>query len=496
MHSRPKGNLMNRWFVPACFYCVVLLTVGTTHAGPGSNDPHVWRQANQQVGHIRPALTIKAPGAGSNSEAGVGALIPWADRLWAIGYVAHKQGEGLGLVEIKSDFSYRLHPKSVTGTYANRHMHWPSNQAFIGPYAIDETGNVRLIEELVDYRLTATAPHLTDPMKVYCLGMEGTLFEVNAKTLAVKKLFDLNDELNFPRGADDHYKGMHASQGQLVVANNTYDEAEHQGKRTAGRLASWNGKDDWRIIEKNPFVEVAGISGKTGRSTNAPIYALGWDAASPILRVLIDGQWHKYRLPRGGHEWSHAWYTEWMRIRQAQTERFLMDAFGIYYRLPRQTYNDAVWGIKPISSHQRIVPDFCYWQGLLVLGGDQTDHDVGQPQSGLWFGSVDDLHRLGKPTGWGAVWRKAAVEAGAVSDPMLMTGFDKIGLHLIHNQNKPVTFTLEVDPLGDGTWQTYRRVEVDGSGYSHVALPQAFSAHWMRVRVDRDCTATAQFFFK
>ncbi|HQN01060.1 MAG TPA: hypothetical protein PLL36_08295, partial [Candidatus Hydrogenedentes bacterium] len=53
-----------------------------------------------QVGGVFPAMTVYAPGAGSASETGIGALIPWADRLWAIGYVAHIKGAGIGLYEI------------------------------------------------------------------------------------------------------------------------------------------------------------------------------------------------------------------------------------------------------------------------------------------------------------------------------------------------------------------------------------------------------------
>ncbi|MHC4160167.1 MAG: hypothetical protein ACYSSO_13935, partial [Planctomycetota bacterium] len=52
--------------------------------------------------HIKgvfPSLTVMAPGMGSKSETGIGALIPWADKLWAIGYVAHIKGEGIGLYE-------------------------------------------------------------------------------------------------------------------------------------------------------------------------------------------------------------------------------------------------------------------------------------------------------------------------------------------------------------------------------------------------------------
>ena len=50
-----------------------------------------------QIGGVFPHITVMAPGAGSDSETGIGALIPWADRLWAIGYVAHVKGAGIGL---------------------------------------------------------------------------------------------------------------------------------------------------------------------------------------------------------------------------------------------------------------------------------------------------------------------------------------------------------------------------------------------------------------
>jgi hypothetical protein len=82
------------------------------------------------------------------TEAGIGAVIPWANKLWAVGYVAHIRGSGLGLYEISPDMSSRRHPASYTGTYANRFIHNQSDQAFIGPYAIDTLGRVRIIEDL------------------------------------------------------------------------------------------------------------------------------------------------------------------------------------------------------------------------------------------------------------------------------------------------------------------------------------------------------------
>ena len=109
------------------------------------------------------------------------------------------------------------------------------------------------------------------------------------------------------------------------------------------------------------------------------------------------------------------------------------------------TYGGFVWGIKPISYHLRIVPDFCFWRGLFVMAGDQTDHGVGQPQSGLLFQNIDDLWNYGKPTGWGAVWQEETVEANSISDPFLMTGFDKKALHLKNDGNEDIEISLEDD---------------------------------------------------
>ena len=109
-----------------------------------------------------------------------------------------------------------------------------------------------------------------------------------------------------------------------------------------------------------------------------------------------------------------------------------MDLHGIFYELPAQIYDGHILPIRPISNHLRIVPDFCYWRGLFVMGGDQTDRSLGQPQTGLWFGQVDDLWKMGKPAGWGSVWYKQDVKANEVSDPFLMTGFDRKVVHLKH----------------------------------------------------------------
>jgi len=140
---------------------------------------------------------------------------------------------------------------------------------------------------------------------------------------------------------------------------------------------------------------------------HAAAMAVGWDRASVLFNVLTKGKWTRYRLPKASACFDQAWYTEWPRIREVETERFLMDMHGLFYEVPRLAYGGHSWGIKPIGQHLRIVPDFCSWRGMLVLAGNQNtactgnDHMIGEPQSNLWFGATDDLWRFGKPAGWG-----------------------------------------------------------------------------------------------
>lgn len=432
------------------------------------------------------------------TESGIGALMPWADRLWFVSYVSSGPGSGseTGLFSIGNNFKLERHPESVVGTYANRMIHSPSCQLIIGPYLIDSKGNIRVIDSIKEYRLTATMEHLEDPEnKVYFLTMEGFLLEVDLRTLQSRVLFDLNKELDLPKDAYPHFKGGYADHNRIIVANNTYEEAEFLGKRNAGRLAEWDG-NKWNIIEPHPFMEVVGR-----KNLGKPIFATGWDKKSAILLVFINNKWTKYRLPQGTHAVDHSWLTEWWRIREVETERYLMDCHGIFYELPIPVYNEKVWGIRPICTHLRIVPDFCSWNGLLVLAGNQVTpiRDAtlfaGQPQSGLWFGKTDDLWNWGKPKGWGGVWWDTPVKPEEPSDPFLMTGFDKKGVHICHDSNKSVEFMIEVDFLGDGTWNIYEVFTVPKGRYFHHEFPEGFSAHWVRIKADSQCRATVYFHY-
>jgi len=150
---------------------------------------------------VMPHLAIKADLGPPRSECGVGALMAWANRLWAVSYTSSgaSSGSGTGLYEIDDDFRMTKRPESRVGTYTNRFVHYPSNQLIIGPHIIDADRKVRTVEELVDIRICATMGHLEDrDSKVYMLGMEGLLFEMDVSTLAVRQVFDLTQELSIP----------------------------------------------------------------------------------------------------------------------------------------------------------------------------------------------------------------------------------------------------------------------------------------------------------
>jgi len=433
-----------------------------------------------------PNVGVKADTGPTRSECGVGALLPWADVLWAVTYNSHKAptGSGLGLHVIDDRLNIRLVHRS-DGTHANRYVHTQSQQAIIGPYAVDLRGNFRVIESLLDHRLTATMTHLSDPAnRVYTLTMEGLLFEMDVGTLKTTLLFDLNKEFGIKR---PHFKGGCTAQGRVVAANNGFYEF---GDEQAG-LFEFDGKQ-WRALSRKPHMECA-----ARRNMGEVMFATGWDEASVLLWALIKGRWRRYRLPKASHSFDHAWQTEWTRIREVETERFLMDIHGMFYELQPIAFEDAIWGVSPICRHLRIIPDFCSFRGLFVMAGNQNTPNAdnnplgGQPQSGIWFGKTDDLWSFGKPQGWGGPWRRTEVRAGEPSDPFLFTGFDNKVLHL--KTDRPAEVRVEIDFLGNGSWETYETLRV--AGYKHHVFPEGFAAHWARLVSQESCTATAEFLF-
>ena len=454
------------------------------------------------------------------AECGTGAVVPWADRLWVVTYAPHKpKGSTDKLYEITSDLQQIIRPESIGGTPANRFIHRESQQLFIGPYVIDAQRHVRAISyEQMYGRHTGTARHLFDPAKkVYYATMEEGFYEVDVRTLAITELFR-DEQLKGGHKAalpGYHGKGFFSGQGQVVYANNGEHgkDALSKPEIPSGVLAAWDGRSDaWSVVRRNQFTEVTGPGGIYGNEHPAtdPIWSIGWDFRSLILMVLDGGKWHSYRLPKSSHSYdgAHGWNTEWPRIREIGEKDLLMTMHGAFWHFPPDFSPVKSSGVAPRSNYLKVIGDFTRWGDRLVMGCDDTAQSEflnkrhakgklaapGQSQSNLWFIEPARLDRIGPVIGRGAVWSEDPVKQGVASEPFLFSGFDQRVLHLAHDGSSPVTFTLEVDRLGNNQWAELRRVEVPATGYAWTAFSEKEKGAWVRVKASRDCAKATAFF--
>ena len=434
---------------------------------------------------IYPHLAVTNEG---NSECGIGAVVPWAERLWLVTYPAHgPRGSDDKLYELDRRLRLRARAESVGGTHANRMIHRESSQLILGPYFIDAKRNVRAVSPgVMPGRLTATTRHLADPAhKVYFVTMEEGLYEVDVRTLEVKTLHpDLNPgraELDLLPG--DHGKGAYAGQGRLIVAQN--------GR--GGVLAEWLGRGDparrdaWTVVDRNKYTDVTGPGGICGPpDKDAPIWAIGWDAKSLLLSVCDRGRWTRFRLPKASytHDADHGWFTEWPRIREVDAGHLLMTMHGMFFDFPRTFSAARTAGIRPLATYLKMVVDFAEWDGRLVLAADDASKFgnplLGRPQSNLWFSTREGLRGLGPPAGFGGPWIKDRVKASQPSEPFWLGGagsFPYRVVHLAHDHPAPVVFTLEIDAGGTGSWAKYASVAVPEKKvrYRLPKGPEAFS---------------------
>ena len=476
--------------------------------------------APRSIAGIYPQLTC----ANQEAECGIGAVVPWADRLWVITYAPHQPaGSSDKLYEITPDLQQRIFPGSVGGTPANRMIHPESNQLFIGPYCIDAQGTVRTIAPTAMYgRLTGTARHLFEPAKkVYFATMEEGLYEVDVDSLAVNCLIRDGNAQAPPQGVVSklpgyHGKGLYAGQQRLVYANNgeRHPDVSRDPTISSGALAEWAGSGDWQLIRRNQFTEVTGPGGIRGSTDpDSPIWTLGWDAKSVILGLLEAGQWHFYRLPKGSHSYdgSHGWNTEWPRIREIGETDLLATMHGTFWRFPASFSRHASGGIEPRSNYLKVVGDFCRWQDQVVLGCDDSAKSEfmntrpfkarhagpRQSNSNLWFIEPARLDRLGPALGRGSVCLREDLAAGAVSEPFLFSGYDHRQLAITHTSADPVTFVLEVDRTGTDTWATLEEMTVPAAGTVFRHFSATESAAWIRLRaVEAAQQVTAHFHYR
>lgn len=461
-------------------------------------------------------------------ECGTGAVVPWANNLWVITYGPHKPfGSTDKLYQITPSLKEITRKESIGGTPANRMIHNESNQLFIGPYAIDKKGNVRVIPiSDMPGRLTGMSRSISDPAnKVMIATMEEGIYEVDVHSLKVNTWFKDGNTLK-KEGAPTyhgtilqgaHGKGFYSGQGRYFFANNGENtpEAKINPRTRAGVLGEYDGKS-WKQIRRNQFTEITsagGIYGGKNPDTD-PIWSIGWDYKSVLLGVRDASKgWTFFRLPKASNSYdgAHGWNTEWPRIRNVGTDDkpyYLMTMHGMFWHFPQTFTAKSSAGLRPLSSYLKVIGDFCNWNGRLVFGCDDAAQSEflnkrkakgkiagpGQSQSNLWFTDLNQPSNTGTTDATGSVWQKDEIGDGSTSDPYLFAGWKDRTAWIRNDGNIDVKFTFEIDENGNNEWKAVKDITVKGGTSAHLSLDN-LQGEWIRVTNDKATSCTVSFVY-
>ncbi len=219
--------------------------------------------------------------------------------------------------------------------------------------------------------------------------------------------------------------------------------------------------------------------------------------ASSVL--VVDDLGRRWRLPLGPEAFAGQVKSGATRIaREVATERDLLNCMGTFYELPAENA-DGFAKIRPVASHPFRIHDYASYRGLLVMtgidpaaAGDNPHVIVSEDgKAAVWAGVIDDLWKLGKPTGRGGPWKNTAVRANEPSDPYLIGFYDRRTLTLSHGGKEPVTFRIEAEPVGHGPWMPYQELTVAPGQTLDFAFPDRFLSRWVRFVTDKPVVATA-----
>ena len=219
--------------------------------------------------------------------------------------------------------------------------------------------------------------------------------------------------------------------------------------------------------------------------------------------LIIDDKNRRWKLPLGTDAYKQPTNAAQLRIcREVATERDLFHATGTFYELPAENA-DGFAKIRPVASHNFRIHDYASYRGLLVMTGIHPDAGAGEHiirsddgQAAVWAGAIDDLWELGKPIGYGGPWKDSAVKPGEPSDPYLIGFYDERSLEISHDSSEPVTFKIEVEPVGHGPWMLYKEVIIKPGEIFNHQFSESFQARWIRFVADKVCTATAWLEYK
>ncbi len=215
--------------------------------------------------------------------------------------------------------------------------------------------------------------------------------------------------------------------------------------------------------------------------------------------VVEDGK--RYRLPLD-KRFEKA--SPFARVaREVATERDLFNCGGTFYELPARNAQGMA-KIRPIASHSFDVFDYASFCGLIFISG--MSNSAAESPSGrtiisddgklsLWAGSIDELWKLGKPVGEGYVWKNHAAARGEISDPLLLTGYDKKTLRILSKTDAKIAVEIDVD--GTGIWVEYCTVDAKAGKLLEKVMDKNFAGYWVRFRaLDESPSITASMLYQ
>lgn len=214
--------------------------------------------------------------------------------------------------------------------------------------------------------------------------------------------------------------------------------------------------------------------------------------------VITDDNANKWCLPLGNKLYTSKMNQNQLRIcREVATERDLFNCGGSFYELPAENAGGYA-KMKPICSHSFNINDYNSYRGMLILTGIDTRQIGGSrhifisddKKCAVWAGVIDDLWQLGKPVGEGGPWVDANVKAAENSKPYLFTGYDQRELNISLQSKETISLTIEIDPLGENDWITYKVITVNPNEKITHHFPDHVQGRWIRFSSNKNAVIT------
>lgn len=370
-------------------------------------------------------------------------------------------------------------------------------------YEIDKTGNNKWERlKAIDVEAGASA------FVPFAVSEKGEWIRVKTdKDTQATVSFSYTSSDNRGNKPAEKFRGLTPVEGQSTLGGLLYGLGDN--RRSLGLLA--NNTVDGNTVE-NGYYEMGEklelirkndteISSFIREQFAIPQQVVSIDHSSVLI---VDDLGRRWRLPLGNNIYTSLTNQGKLRIcREVATERDLFNCSGTFYELPAENA-DGYAKIRPVSSHNYRINDYASYRGMLVMTGITPEERKDNPhmiisddeKAAVWVGTIDDLWEMGKPVGNGGPWKDSNVKAGTPSDPYLIAFYDKKELTLSHLAQKNVSFTVEVDPTGNGDWMEYAIYEVKAGEKCKYNFPESFQARWIRFKTDSDVKATAWLEYK